>query len=128
LSTIIAGFSLVTVMVLLLTQKRKDIGLLMALGFPALKLREVFVRMGAYLAAMGVLGGFVSGVAFSYLVGKYSAGFLPNIYEETNIPTEIQPPQILFILILALILSYLTAYLSIRQLSKWDPVHALKGV
>jgi len=127
LSTVIAGFSLVTVMVLVLTQKRKDIGLLMALGFPALRLREVFVRMGAYLAAIGIFGGFISGTVFAYLIGKYSAGLLPNIYEENNIPTEIQPIQIIVLLILALLLSYLTAWLSIRQLSRWEPVDALKG-
>jgi lipoprotein-releasing system permease protein len=127
LSTIIAGFSLVTVMVLLLTQKRKDIGLLLALGFPARRLRDVFVRMGVGLSCLGIFGGFLFGILASEAIGKYSAGFLPNIYEETNIPTEIQPAQIIFIVSLAVILSYLTAWLSIRQLSRWDPVYALKG-
>jgi len=128
LSTIIASFSLVTVMFLLITQKRKDIGLLLALGFPPLDLRNVFVRMGVLLAGIGIIGGTLLGLFLSFAIGRYSKGVLPAIYEETNLPSEIHFSQVLVILLIAMVLSYLTTWLSIRKLSQWEPVNALKGI
>lgn len=127
LSTLIASFSLVTVMVLLLTQKRKDIGLLLAMGFVPVQLKNVFVRIGVYLSVLGIVGGAALGITLSLLVGKYSSGLLPNIYSETNIPSEIHGTQVLIVFIVALIMSYMTTWLSIRKIADWQPVQALKG-
>ena len=80
LSTLIASFSLVTVMVLLVTQKRKDIGLLLALGFHPMSLRKVFVHVGVFLGSMGIFGGALLGLILSFVIQRYSQGMLPNIY------------------------------------------------
>ena len=54
LGTLIASFSIVTVLVLLLTQKRADIGLLMALGLSRQKTQLVFMKIGMLLSLMGL--------------------------------------------------------------------------
>lgn len=127
LSTLIASFSLVTVMTLLVTQKRKEIGVLMALGFSSRKLQQIFTRVGLSLAALGIGGGLLVGLVSSVFIGKYSEGFLPNVYEETNIPTEIHLNQIGIVIILGIIFALVTTWISVRKLSKLGPVEALRG-
>ena len=72
LSTLIASFSLVTVMVLLVTQKRKDIGLMLALGFHPMSLRKVFVHVGVFLGSLGIFGGALLGLGLSFVIQRYS--------------------------------------------------------
>lgn len=127
LSTLIASFSLVTVMVLLITQKRKDIGLLLALGFEPKILRTVFVQVGVMLAGLGIFGGIFFGLLSSALVDKFSQGLLPSIYEETNIPSEIHWEQVIMVLVIAIVVSILTTALSVRKVSHLQPVDALRG-
>lgn len=126
LSTLIASFSLVTVMTLLVTQKRRDIGILMALGFPSHDLKRLFVRVGVILAGLGIGSGVVIGVVLSFLVGRYSDGVLPSVYEETNIPTELHAMQISTIVVAAVIFALITTWMSVRKVSKLTPVEALR--
>lgn len=128
LSTLIASFSLVTVMVLLVTQKRKDIGLMLALGFHPLVLRKTFVRVGLFLGSLGIFGGMFLGLFLSLLIKKYSQGMLPNIYEDTNIPVEIHLTQVGLVLLIACVVSFATTWVSVRQLSRWVPSMALRGL
>ncbi|NQZ19068.1 MAG: ABC transporter permease, partial [Bdellovibrionales bacterium] len=54
LSTLIAGLSIISVMVLLLTQKKKDIGNLLAMGMTRKETKRIFVNVGLYLSMGGV--------------------------------------------------------------------------
>ncbi|RYZ64948.1 MAG: ABC transporter permease, partial [Proteobacteria bacterium] len=65
LAGLIASFSIVTVLVLLMTQKRKDIGLLMGLGLSPAKTQALFIRVGLILSAIGIGTGLVLGVVIS---------------------------------------------------------------
>jgi lipoprotein-releasing system permease protein len=128
LSTLIASFSLVTVMVLLVTQKRKDIGLLLALGFHPLSLRKVFVQVGVFLGSLGIFGGALLGLFLSFFIQRYSQGMLPNIYEDTNIPVEIHLSQVIVVVAIACVVSLLATWISVRRLSSWIPSNALRGL
>jgi lipoprotein-releasing system permease protein len=128
LSTMIASFSLVTVMVLLVTQKRKDIGLLLALGFHPQALRQVFIQVGLFLGSVGILGGLFLGLMASLIIKKHSYGLLPNIYEDTNIPVEIHTLQVFMVVGIAAIVSFSTTWMSVRKLSSWVPSLALRGL
>lgn len=128
LSTLIASFSLVTVMALLVTQKKKDIGLLMALGFDPLSLQKSFLGIGMMLSAIGIFGGLLTGVLATLWIGNFSDGFLPKIYEETNIPTVLDPSQILTVMFFAVIFAILTTWVSVRKISELQPVEALRGL
>jgi lipoprotein-releasing system permease protein len=128
LSTLIASFSLVTVMVLLVTQKRKDIGLMLALGFHPLSLRKVFVQVGVFLGSLGIFGGAFGGLLVSFLIKKYSHGLLPNIYEDTTLPVEVHMSQVILVVSIACVVSLIATWISVRKLSSWIPSNALRGL
>lgn len=128
LSTLIASFSLVTVMALLVTQKKRDIGLLMALGFDPISLQKIFLGIGMMLSGIGIFGGLAFGLTITWWIGNFSDGFLPKIYEETNIPTVLDSAQVCIVMFFAIVFAVLTTWISVRKISELEPVEALRGL
>ena len=127
LSTMIAGLSIISVMVLLLTQKKKDVGNLLAMGMTKTATKNTFVSIGMFLALFGVLGGLISGVILALLVDRFSDDVLPQFYQETNIPAEIQIWQVASIVVIAVIFSYLALNITMKKLSSFNPSEILRG-
>src|SRR5690606_38345452 len=59
LSSLITSFSVVTVLVLLFTQKREEIGTLMAIGLSRRRAQRLFTCLGLILALLGMGGGLI---------------------------------------------------------------------
>ncbi|MEM7645836.1 MAG: FtsX-like permease family protein, partial [Pseudomonadota bacterium] len=127
LSTLIAGLSIISVMVLLLTQKRKDIGNLLAMGMTRNQTRRTFVSIGLFLALAGVVGGVVTGVSSALFIDAFSKDVLPAFYEETNIPAEVKIEQILLIVAIGFVLSFAALQWTMRKLSSYRPSEILRG-
>lgn len=127
LSTMIAGLSIISVMVLLLTQKRKDVGNLLAMGMTKKDTKNTFVSIGMFLALFGVLGGLISGVILAMVVDRFSDDVLPAFYQETNIPAEVQVWQVGGIVLIAVVFSYFALNVTMKRLSSFKPSEILRG-
>ncbi|MCB0377209.1 MAG: ABC transporter permease [Bdellovibrionales bacterium] len=127
LSTLIAGFSIISVMVLLLTQKKKDVGNLLAMGMTQSQTRKIFVDVGMFLSLFGVVAGILTGMLLSFVINNFSQDVLPAFYEETNIPAEIRFYQIVFILLFAIGFSFFALNLTMKRLAGHNPSEVLRG-
>lgn len=127
LAGLIASFSIVTVLVLLLTQKRKDIGLLMSLGLSPSKTRELFIRVGLILSSIGIGTGLVLGVVISLVINAYPIPLLPEVYYDATIPATVEPLFILSILLISAVIAYISAWIPARQTTTGSPAEALRG-
>ncbi len=127
LSTMIAGLSIISVMVLLLTQKRKDVGNLLAMGMTKRDTKNTFVSIGMFLSLFGVLGGLISGVILAMMVDRFSDDVLPAFYQETNIPAEVQIWQVGSIVLIAVAFSYFALNVTMKRLSSFKPSEILRG-
>ena len=126
LSTIITAFSILTVLVLLITQKRKDIGILMSMGYSRFNTRWMFVRLGLILSFLGLGSGLVLGLLVCMGVDQLSLDILPNIYQDTSIPVTVEWNLIITALfgggLIALVGSYIPTVLTMR----YTPAEALR--
>ena len=127
LSTLFAALSIISVMVLLLIQKKRDIGNFLAMGMSQKQVKTLFVRLGMYLSIIGLVAGLLFGLALCLLVDNFSEGLLPKWYEETNIPAEIHVWQIFAFLSALFIFTYLSLWWALRHLSSLNPSRALRG-
>ncbi len=128
LSTIIASFSLVTLMVIMVTQKKKDIGVLMAMGFDSAFVTKIFQFMGVSVSLVGILGGILVSIPTCYILKHYSHGLLPNVYAETNIPAEMHASQIILLIVVAFVVASVISWLAVRRITQLTPVDALRGM
>jgi lipoprotein-releasing system permease protein len=127
LSALIASFSIITVLVLLLTQKRKDMGVLMAMGLSKRDTRNLFLKLGLSLSSMGLFGGLFLGIAICFLIDHYPLPILPDIYYDATIPAKVDPLFILAIIIFAAIISFLSAWLPATRYTNLNPSEALRA-
>lgn len=110
IAALVAGFSLLSVMGLLLSQKRKEMGLLQAMGLGPLAMRRLLVGIGVSLGAMGLLSGGLIGAGLSLYLEYFPLRVLPDIYYDAEIPASTDWFLIFSTLTIGLILSYLGAW------------------
>ena len=126
MSALIAGFSIITVIVLLMTQKKRDMGVFMALGLSLQKTRSMFMQLGLILSSLGIGLGLVLGLVICYLVDTYSKGVLPDIYYDSSIPAQVEGTQITIIIGLAVLFCLNAVWLSTRKYRFLTPSEALR--
>ena len=127
LAGLVASFSIVTVLVLLLTQKRKDIGLLMGLGLSPQRTMSTFIKVGLILSSIGIGAGLILGTAVSLLLNKFPIPLLPEVYYDSTIPATVSPLFLAGILVIAAVVAFMSAYIPARQATRESPAEALKG-
>lgn len=125
-SAVIAAFSLFSFIVLLMTIKRKELGLLMAVGLSVRRVSDLFISIGLWLSACAVTLGVSFGVLTAWLVGRYSQGILPDFYYDTSIPTDIDGLQVLLIAVGFLAFCGASIRYVVTRNIPHDPVQALK--
>jgi len=97
------------------SQRRREIGIRLALGAQRRELTQMFVRSGLRLAAIGVPIGLAASVAAARLLSSLLYGISP-----LDPVTYVAVP---FVLIAA---AAVASYLPARRAAAVDPVHALK--
>ncbi len=127
LSTIITAFSILTVLILLITQKRRDIGVLMAMGLSLKNTKWLFVRIGLILSFLGLGSGLVIGLGLSLSLDQARLDLLPNIYYDTAIPISVEPSLILIALIGGGVIAFIGSYLPANLTIKKTPSEALRA-
>ncbi|HPJ30899.1 MAG TPA: ABC transporter permease [Methanothrix sp.] len=125
---LIASFGIANVMNMLVLEKTREIGMLMAMGAASSSIRRTFVIESGIL---GLAGG-VFGSGFGYLVSTY----LHSLQYTIEVPTAPQPIVIKFLVdpfdliafpLLALALSMIAGVYPAHRASRLDPVVALRG-
>ncbi len=72
---IVASFNMIGALTMLVIEKKKDVAVLQAMGYPAKKIRSIFLQEGMMLAILGGAVGLILGVVFCFLQQRF--GFIP---------------------------------------------------
>jgi lipoprotein-releasing system permease protein len=126
LSVLITCFSLITVLVMLISQKRKEIGLLMSVGFSKKNTERLFLSIGVFLSSFGLFTGLILGVIVSILIDKYPLNILPDIYYDSSIPSELSTIFVVGVTLFCVIVAVMAAYWPVRLYMKNTPSENLR--
>lgn len=127
LSTMIAGFSIVTVLLILITQKRKEIGLLMSIGLSRGKTRSLFTRLGMLLSSIGIFSGTILGVVICLTIDSVDTSILPEFYYDTTIPAKLNVGFVAAVVSFAMFLAFLASYIPSKRITEMEPADALRS-
>lgn len=126
LSALITSFSIVSVLSLLLSQKQKDIGVLLTIGLSPTRTRRVFIMVGMILSGVGVVSGLVLGSLACYILATSKLELLPDIYYDSVIPAHLSWSMVGWVCLASLIVAFITSYYPARQLTNLNPAAALR--
>jgi lipoprotein-releasing system permease protein len=126
LTVLVASFSIMSVLVLLVTEKRTDVGILKALGATRNTVRRIFTLIGLTLGVVGILGGTVLGLIICWVIVRYPIIHLPDIYYDTSFPVKVEPITIGMIVILGLLLTLAGTFVPAWRVASFDPMAAIR--
>ena len=127
LIVIVAALNIIATLILLVMEKTRDIGLLKAMGATSRSVMKVFFLQGAMIGVVGTLLGSALGLVWCWLANTFELIKLPeHIYMIAFVPFRIEVLDLLAIIGVALLISFLSTLFPSRRASKVDPVNALK--
>lgn len=126
LAGLIASTSILTVLALMMSQKRRDIAIMKTLGFSKKQTVWLFTKMGLWISMAGIVLGFVVGLGVSYYLQYYPLNILPQIYYDASIPAAVNLPFAIVVFCVCVILAMLGCYVPARATLAIEPAILLK--
>lgn len=131
----VAAFNIVSTLVMMVTDKQSDIAILRTLGLTPRGVMGVFLVQGALIGVIGTALGIAGGVALSLNIGEImpalesllGVNLLPsNIYYISDLPADLQTPDVVRIGLLSLGLSVVATLYPAFRAARTQPAEALR--
>ena len=131
----VAAFNIISGMIMLVKDKRRDIAILRTMGATRGSIMRVFFMSGAAIGVTGTLGGFLLGVGFAANIEtiqgwlEHLTGtdlFAAEIYFLSHLPTRIETFDVVSVVLMSLGLSLLATLYPSWRAARLDPVEALR--
>lgn len=124
---LVGSFSIVTMLVMLVMQKTKDIAVLMSLGADEGMIRRIFMYQGSFIGAVGTALGYGIGIPVALLLKKYQFIKLPSdVYPVDYLPVRLELLDMSLIGAAALALCFLSTLYPARRAAALKPSDALR--
>src|ERR1700736_1595210 len=116
LITFVAGLNILVVLSMTVTDKARDIAVLMSLGTRRTQIRKIFLLEGITIVATGTVLGLLAGYAFAWIAGTYHLIPLdPQVYAVPYVPFHPNFLDGLWIALVAMGIAIVATLLPARQ-------------
>jgi len=127
LIVLVASFNIISTMIVTVTSKVRDIGILKSIGASRACIHRIFTWQGLAVGAMGTFWGFAGGVSVIVLLKKYQFIKLPqDIYYIDHLPVVIQASDVGLIVGAAMLITYAATIYPALKAANLEPVEALR--
>ena len=132
---VVAAFNLISSLIMLVNNKKKDIGILRTLGVSKTQLLKIFILNGFFIGFIGTVLGLVLGLLFCQNINQIkdffelfmdSDLFSEEIYFFSQLPIIIDFKEIILIVMISLLLSFVATIYPAYKASKVEPIHLIK--
>lgn len=129
LMAIVAGFNMISGLLVLILERSKMIGILKALGYPNWNIRKVFLYLSVFLSARGLFWGNLTGIALVLIQKGFEVIKLnPATYYVDFVPVNFSLPHLLLLnlgtiaatTLMLIVPSYLVSKISPEKTIRFD--------
>jgi lipoprotein-releasing system permease protein len=124
---LVAAFAIIGHLVLLVAEKRKEIGVLKAIGAPAPSITAIFFTVGMTIGVVGTAAGSLAGLTLIWIQNTYKIIRLAgDVYQIDHLPMKLSPGDFLLVVGATLLLSFLATIIPARRAGALAPVDVLR--
>ncbi|MGZ5454279.1 MAG: FtsX-like permease family protein, partial [Candidatus Aminicenantales bacterium] len=127
LIVVVAALNIIASLILMVMEKTRDIGILMAIGATPQMVNRIFFYQGALIGVIGTALGSLLGLGWCALANAFELIKIPvDIYQISYVPFRMRPLDLAVIIGVALLICFISTLFPARRAAKIDPVVALK--
>ena len=133
---LVAAFNIISSMIMLVYDKTSSIAILRTMGASRATITRIFFVAGISVGVFGTMAGLALGILFclniesirglmEYLTGTEL--FSAEIYFLSNLPAEINWVEVAWVVVMALVLTFLASIYPAWRASRTEPSEVLRG-
>jgi len=122
---VVAAFNIISTLIVTVTSKIHDIGIMQSFGVTRGTIRRIFTKQGILIGMQGTFWGVVSGVAISHILANY-VKVPAEIYSITHVPVDLQLSDMLIIIAAAMLITFLATIYPAARAADLQTVDALR--
>ncbi len=125
---LVAAINIVATLIIMVTEKRRSIAVLMSLGATRALIRRVFVWQGAILGLVGTLVGAATGAAACVVMDRFQLIRIPaDVYQVAYLPFKLLPTDAGFVVMGAFLVSLVATLYPAGKAASLQPTEGLRA-
>lgn len=125
LMVIVAAFNIISTLVVTVSSKVHDIGILKSIGAAKYSIRRIFIRQGVLIGFLGIFWGLIGGFGICYVLKNY-VKVPAEIYSMDHVPVDVQLSDVLAIVVAAALICFFATLYPASKAANLQPVDALR--
>jgi lipoprotein-releasing system permease protein len=127
LIVLVASFNIISTLIMVVTDKTREIGILRSMGVTANGVLRIFLIQGIVIGIIGTLVGGTLGGTLAYLLDRYEFITLPgDVYFIDRLPVDVNPVDVGLIVAASIAISFLATIYPARRAAELSPVDAIR--
>jgi len=127
LMVLIAAFNIISTLIMMVMEKRRDIAILQSMGATRSSIRRIFLIKGCVIGAVGTVLGVVLGLGICLLIQRYQFIELPrDVFLVSTVPVSISAGYFALVAGASFLICLLASIYPARQAARLDPVEIIR--
>lgn len=127
LVSIVAIMNMVSLLIVQVQAKRRDIAILRAMGFKPGQIRRIFVCLGLVLTFCASTAGVGTAFGLGLIFSNIFPIQLPDAYLVSHLPFDLAPEHFLLVFVATMIVGFFASWIPARQAARLNIVQVLRG-
>ena len=127
LIVVVAAFNIVSTLVMVVSDRTKEIGILRTMGMTEKGIMRVFMIQGVWIGVIGTAAGALLGILLSWSLDYFELIPIPgDVYFVDHLPARMDPVTIGIIVLASVLVAFGATVHPARQASRLEPVDAIR--
>jgi len=126
LKVLIGAFNIVSTLVMVVMEKKKDIAILRSMGATEKSIRKIFLLKGCIIGVVGTSLGVVLGLLVCGLISQYGFQLPDGVFLIATVPVRVYLSNFVLVAFTSFAVCLLASIYPARQAAKLDPVEIIR--
>lgn len=126
LMVLIGAFNIISTLVMVVMEKKKDIAILRSMGATQRSIRRIFLLKGCLIGTLGTILGVVLGLMVCTLIANYPFQLPDGVFLISTVPVRVYLGNVVLVACASFVVCLLASIYPARQAAKLDPVEIIR--